>query len=706
MSTAIHRVLLCVLALVAGTAQAQTQPNFTSVVVFGDSLSDTGNIAHLVGSANPLGIRFPADNQLLGFNYTDGRFTDGKDTQPPASAYQGVWIEQLAASFPANPPVKDALDGGTNYAYGDATTGNGTTAEMETIDGLTLGIQLHNMGQQVADYLANVASKSAGAPNPQTLYVLWGGADDLYQASNAGANLTTAAQTAITNELTLVSQLAAAGATSFMIPNLPPLGGVPNYATGTRATALNAAAAVFAQGLTQGIATLETTLKAQGITITIYQPDIFGLFGQYAAGPMSAGLANVSDKAQGISGNPDTYLIWDGLHPTTTGHHYAAAAAANLLTPLVGSTTVLAAPAAALAGQPITLTATVTGSTSHIPAGLVTFFSGTTAVGSATLSSSGVGSATITPVAAASPYSLTAVYAGDTTDEISASVAQPLVAVPTAVATTTALTSSSATANPGASVTLTATVTPAVTTFGPVTGTVTFLNGTTALGTATLANGVATYTTTALPTGSLSLTASYAASGVFAGSTSAALTEVVEAPSFTAQLSPTTLTIGAGSSGTTTLTLASVAGYTGALTLSCGSLPAHLSCKFAPSSVTLSAGSSAGQTSTLTIATNASAALALPVRPGAWSAQEVFSASMLMAGTFLLGFRRRLRLAGHFWAVVFVFLSGGAMLGLAGCGAGSSNNAAAGTYTVPVLVTPAAGSSVAAQTVNLSVTVQ
>ena len=699
MTAAVRRVLLFVLALVASAAQAQT--SFNSVVVFGDSLSDTGNIAHLVQSATGGLITYPGDDPLLGLNYTAGRFTDGKDTQPPASAYLGVWIEQLAASFPANPPVKDSLDGGTNYAYGDATTGNGTTNESD--DGIT--ITLHNMGQQVADYLANVGSQSASAPNAQTLFVLWGGANDLYEASAAGANLTTATQTAITNELTLVSQLASAGATNFMIPNLPPLGGVPNYATTSSAAALNAAAAGFAQGLTQGIATLKTTLAAQGVTITVYQPDIFDLFGQFATNPMSVGLGDVTDKAQGLSGSPDTYLIWDGLHPTTTGHHYAAATAANLLTPLVGSTTTLAVPAAAIAGQPVTLTASVTGSTSHVPSGLVTFFNGTTAVGSATLSSTGVGTATITPTATASPYSLTAVYAGDTTDSFSASVAESLIAVPTAVATTTALTTSSVNTSPGTSVTFTATVTPAVTTFGPVTGTVTFSNGSTALGTGTLANGVATYTTTALPTGSLSITASYAASGLFAGSTSAALTEVIAVPSLTLVLNPTSITVAAGASGTTTLGESSGGTYQGAVTPTCGTLPEHMSCTFQIQTLPEPPGNN---TWTLTIATNAatSAALDRSPRPGAWTAPQVLSASMLLAGTLLLGFRRRLRISGSLWAVLLVLFSSGVVLGLSGCGSNSSNNTPAGTYTVPVIVTPAAGSSVTAQTVNLTVVVQ
>lgn len=97
------------------------------------------------------------------------------------------------------------------------------------------------------------------------------------------------------------------------------------------------------------------------------------------------------------------------------------------------------------------------------------------------------------------------------------------------IATTTALTSSANPATAGASVTLTATVTPASGTANP-TGTVTFKDGTTTLGTGTLnASGVATYATTALAQGSHSLTAVYGGDSTFAASTSAALTQTVNA---------------------------------------------------------------------------------------------------------------------------------------------------------------------------------
>ena len=574
----LFRRLLWLLCCVFASAPLFAQASFTTVVVFGDSLSDTGNIAHVTQSQ--FLVRFPADNTLLGFDYTDGRFTDGSDTQPAAVSYFGVWAEQLAASFASKPAVKDALDGGTNFAYGGATTQDGTATLSETFDGIPVSITIHNMGQQVTDYLSG---SPAPVPNAHTLYILWGGANDLY-ADDSAAGVTAAVQ----REVALVQRLVTAGGTYFMVPNLPPLGGVPDYASGSSAAALNAAAASFAAQLAQALGALKISAAAQGQTVTIYQPDIFTLFGTVAANPRALGFGNITMAAQNVSDDPDTYLIWDGLHPTTVGHHYVAAAAANLLTPLVASSTALTTPAAVLAGQSIVLSAAVTSTASKTtPTGGVTFFQGTSAIGSAPLSASGTASLSFPGAAVSgSPYSFTAVYDGDTTYSQSQASAASVTVLAAAVGTSTSVMSSNLNANSGAAVTFTATVTPSVTSYGPATGTVTFLDGTITLGMGTLSNGMASYTTSVLAGGPHSITASYAASGVFAGSTSPAINQVVALPAFTASASPNPLTVTSGTAGATTITATGTGGYAGTLTLACGTLPAHLACTFSSGTLT------------------------------------------------------------------------------------------------------------------------
>lgn len=686
--------------LLAGPLAAQT--SFSTVVVFGDSLSDTGNIAHLTQAASGGLVRYPGDNTGLKLDYTDGRFTDGKDTQPAAQAYFGVWIEQLAASFPGKPAVTDSLDGGTNYAYGDATTANSTT----TVSEGPLSITLHNMGQQMADYLGQ---SPAPVPNAKTLYVFWGGANDIYGAVSAAvaagtdpsAAATAAAATAVANESSYIQQLIAKGATNFLVVNEPPLGGVPSYATTASATALNTGAAVLAQGLAQALAAIKAASAANGVAVNFYPVDVLTQFATAAGTPMALGLSNVTAPAQNIGPSPDTYLIWDGVHPTTTGHHIVAALAANLFTPLVASSTALTVPATAVAGQAVTMSAKVTSAaSSSVPSGLVSFFTGSTLLGSAALDGTGTATASFAAVAAASPYTITAVYAGDTTYKTNASAAGTVSVLGSAVGTTTTLGSSNASAGTGTAVTFTATVAPAVSTFGSPAGTVTFTDGSASLGTGTLSAGAATLTTSALAAGTHAITATYAGGGVFGGSSSAALTETIGPPGFTVTPPSGSLTITAGSSGGITFTLQPTYGLNAPIAETCGTLPAHMSCSFAAPAIISPTGAT---TVLLTISTNtATAALRVPNRPGSRGNSELYLGFLLFPalGGVWRGRRGKgsriaaVSIAGAFLAVL--------TMGMAGCG-GSSNNTARGTYVVPVTFTATGATP---QTVNISVTVQ
>src|SRR6516165_9247742 len=155
------------LAFAAAFAHAK---NYTKIVVFGDSLSDTGNLAHL--TEEKYGVRVPGPIA----DYTDGRFTDGFDTVPAAQNYFGVWVEQFAASLPSRPEIRNSLDGGTDYAYGFATTGSGTTV-FAFGPSNSLFVQVNNIGQQITDYLPTDPKI-----NDRTLFVVWGGANDLLNA--------------------------------------------------------------------------------------------------------------------------------------------------------------------------------------------------------------------------------------------------------------------------------------------------------------------------------------------------------------------------------------------------------------------------------------------------------------------------------------------------------------------------------------------
>jgi phospholipase/lecithinase/hemolysin len=307
-------VLLTFTTVGANAQFGPPTPEYTTVVVFGDSLSDTGNVAHL--AYDKYGLRIPGPVA----DYTNGSFTNGYDTVPAARQYVGVWIEQLAESMPSKPEVKNSLDGGTNYAYGFATTGSGTGV-FTFGPSNSLSVDVVNIGQQITEYLATHPKIT-----PKTLFVVWGGANDLIHATspddliNAGINQTLNIQ-----------RLIGAGATQFIVPNLPPLGLIPRLNGNAAASAAaTVASAYYNMVLSNGIQSLRDSYS--GNHLHIVQLDIFALFNQIVAAPSTFSLSNVTTSSQGVSSaDPDSYLFWDDLHPTTHGHNIVAINAAAML---------------------------------------------------------------------------------------------------------------------------------------------------------------------------------------------------------------------------------------------------------------------------------------------------------------------------------------------------------------------------------------
>jgi len=307
-------VLLFAFSAIAGVAQHSDHTSkIDAVVVFGDSLSDTGNVAHLTQAK--YGFRVPGPDA----DYTDGRFTDGADTLPAAEKYFGVWIEQYAASLPSKPAVKDSLDGGTDYAYGFATTGKGTGI-FAFGPSNAYSVNVENIGQQISDYLAT-KPKITG----KTLFVVWGGANDLLQATSESDIIDAGINQAI-NIQTLID----AGATRFIIPNLPPLGLVPRL-NGSPTTSVPAtqASALYNEILSLAITVIRDF--NHGKHLELAQLDVFSLFNKIVASPSKYSLVNVTASSQGVPVDPDTYLFWDDLHPTTRGHNILATTAAKLV---------------------------------------------------------------------------------------------------------------------------------------------------------------------------------------------------------------------------------------------------------------------------------------------------------------------------------------------------------------------------------------
>jgi hypothetical protein len=185
-------------------------------------------------------------------------------------------------------------------------------------------------------------------------------------------------------------------------------------------------------------------------------------------------------------------------------------------------TTLITSGSPTIVGQSVTFTATVTSQYGKIPDGeLVTFFDGTTTLGSVALA--GGKAAYTTASLSGKTHTIKATYIGDTIFKSSTGVVTQVVNKYT---TTTALSSSLNPSHYGQAVTFTATVTPS----GPypLTGKVKFWDGTVGIGTATLTEGVAKLTKSKLAMGTHPITAQYLGDATSDKSTSPVLNQVVQ----------------------------------------------------------------------------------------------------------------------------------------------------------------------------------
>lgn len=270
------------LSLIAGSAAAYSQ-----LVVFGDSLSDNGNVALAVGT-DP-GQVIDGNGYVPSLPYASGTFSDG-----------AVWADRLADALGV--AYGPSLAGGDNYAFGGAQTRDGDSPSLRL---------------QVESFL----DVTGGVAAPGALYVLAGGGNNARAALEAigidGAPLLrTVIGTAVRYAQDLgfmVDQLQAAGATDIVVWNAPNLGLAP--------AVIDAGpdAAFLGQLVSSAMNTALARRLSDESGVRIF--DLYGLVGSVVADPAAFGLSNASDACGAISGcNPAEYLFWDGIHPTSGGH--------------------------------------------------------------------------------------------------------------------------------------------------------------------------------------------------------------------------------------------------------------------------------------------------------------------------------------------------------------------------------------------------
>ena len=218
------------------------------------------------------------------------------------------------------------------------------------------------------------------------------------------------------------------------------------------------------------------------------------------------------------------------------------------------STTLLSSSSAnASAGSPVTFTVSVMTGSGAMAIGVAKFYEGTALLGTATLDARASAVLTLTTLSVGA-HTIVAQYSGNT--DFSPSTSSPLIETIGQVETTTTLTSSVMPSDAGAAVQFTANVRWNGTTGGPLSGTVTFKEGSNVVGVGSVDSaGVAICTTTALLTGPHTIAASYGGNANYAPSVSQNFSQRVKQATTSATIAVTANPAIVGKPATFTVTV-------------------------------------------------------------------------------------------------------------------------------------------------------
>ena len=309
---------------------------FDRIVVFGDSLSDPGNVFALTGcSLSPDEYATGLDELLVPTcPYAKGgnHFSNGP-----------TWVEDLGRSIGLGGNVRPAFGSSglnaTNYAVGGARA---------RADGA------FHLATQIGAFFGDFPRGVSG----EALYVVQFGGNDVRdgllvaQAAGGGpGGVQAAVQQVFGPALTSVADAIFllwrdAGAKNILVWNVPNLGRAPaitrldaslqqdpTYVPGSVIAGATTLASIYNNGLPgttfTGLAGVLNGLSSSLPGIHIMSFDTFGTLEKVAGKPQKFGLQNVTDACIGLTppfqcSNPDRYLFWDGIHPTRAGHAIVA----------------------------------------------------------------------------------------------------------------------------------------------------------------------------------------------------------------------------------------------------------------------------------------------------------------------------------------------------------------------------------------------
>ncbi len=294
---------------------------YTSLVSFGDSLSDVGTYA--VGTIKQAG---------------GGKFTINGDLSATNAALTGKnWTELMAAqlSLPAPCPAQTGLDGDPlkgfsvpvvnhlnclSYAQGGARVSNPVGPEHK-LTGSPLGLLTVPVVTQVATHLARKGGKFSGT---EVVFVTAGGNDVLALLGQLNADATAAGQAAAELAAIVKSQIVAKGANYVVVNNLPDLGGAPaSKALDASSQALiNSMISTFNRQLKSGLAGEARILYVDLWSVShdqITNPAPYGLTNTSTpacASNFLGGSSLVCNGSNLVAGDVSRYMFADGVLPT------------------------------------------------------------------------------------------------------------------------------------------------------------------------------------------------------------------------------------------------------------------------------------------------------------------------------------------------------------------------------------------------------
>ncbi|MBE9104066.1 SGNH/GDSL hydrolase family protein [Nostoc cf. edaphicum LEGE 07299] len=273
--------------------------DYDNIYVFGDSFSDTGNVFNATNGIIP-----PSPT------YSNGRFSDGP-----------IWVDYLASDLGLTLNLKN------NFAFGGATTGT------ENI-GLP---SLPGLQQQINSFV------SAQTADPNALYIIWAGTNDYLSYFFGGVPNPT---NTVGNLSTALTSLVTDGARDIMVVNLPDLGKLPfaNFDS-QRSNLFNTFSSTHNSSLNTTLKSLRQQLSPD---INIMELNVNSLFDRIIAAPDEFGFTNVTNSCiskdlsvvpidvptQQVLCNPEKFVFWDEVHPTTTTHKLIGELAFSSLKPL------------------------------------------------------------------------------------------------------------------------------------------------------------------------------------------------------------------------------------------------------------------------------------------------------------------------------------------------------------------------------------